>query len=128
MEVCKRRGLRVNAGKSKVMILNGEEGLECEVCRPDSFRACLRIYKNFDVFWTNQLQTRPSALGRWRVGGGLQMPLGPQLMIGICILNGLESCMKQCLYLFLCMAVRKCYGRRRRDLELGLYKLGFECY
>ena len=30
-EVCRRRGLKVNASKSKVMILNGEEGLECEV-------------------------------------------------------------------------------------------------
>ena len=30
-EVCKRRGLKVSAGKSKVMALNGEEGLECEV-------------------------------------------------------------------------------------------------
>ena len=26
-----RRGLKVNAGKSKVMVLNGEEGQECEV-------------------------------------------------------------------------------------------------
>ena len=30
-EVCRRRGLKVNAGKSKVMVLNGEEELECEV-------------------------------------------------------------------------------------------------
>ena len=30
-EVCRRRGLKVNAGKSKVMLLGGEEGLECEV-------------------------------------------------------------------------------------------------
>ena len=30
-EVCRRRGLKVNAGNSKVMILNGEEGLEFEV-------------------------------------------------------------------------------------------------
>ena len=30
-EVCKRRGLKVNSGKSKVMALNAEEGLECEV-------------------------------------------------------------------------------------------------
>ena len=29
-EVCRRR-LKVNAGKSKVMVLNGEEGLEFEV-------------------------------------------------------------------------------------------------
>ena len=28
--VC-RRGLKINAGKSKVMVINGEEGLECEV-------------------------------------------------------------------------------------------------
>ena len=31
-EVCRRRGLIVSAGKSKVMVLGGEEGLECEVC------------------------------------------------------------------------------------------------
>ena len=30
-EVCRRRKLKVNAGKSEVMILNGEEELECEV-------------------------------------------------------------------------------------------------
>ena len=43
-EVCRRRGLRVNAGKSKVMVLNGEEGLECEV-HVDGVRfgACLLI-------------------------------------------------------------------------------------
>ena len=28
--------------------------------------------------------------------------------------------MKHCMYLFLHMAVRLCYGRRRRNLELGL--------
>ena len=26
-EVCRRKGLKVSAGKSKVMVLNGEEGL-----------------------------------------------------------------------------------------------------
>ena len=30
-DVCRRRGLKANAGKSKVMVLNGEEGLEWEV-------------------------------------------------------------------------------------------------
>ena len=30
-EVCRRRGMKVDAGKSKVMVLNGEEGLDCEV-------------------------------------------------------------------------------------------------
>ena len=31
VEVCRRRGLKVNEGKSKVMVLNREERLECEV-------------------------------------------------------------------------------------------------
>ena len=30
-EVCRRRGLKVNAGKSKMMALAGKEGLDCEV-------------------------------------------------------------------------------------------------
>ena len=29
--MCRRKGLKVNAGKSKVMVLNGEKGLECKV-------------------------------------------------------------------------------------------------
>ena len=32
IEVCRRRGLKVNEGKSKIMLLGGEEWLECEVC------------------------------------------------------------------------------------------------
>ena len=31
VEVCRRRGLKVNACKSMVMVMNGEEGLECKV-------------------------------------------------------------------------------------------------
>ena len=30
-EACKRRELKINAGKSKVVVLNGEEKRECEV-------------------------------------------------------------------------------------------------
>ena len=31
VEVYRRRGLKVNGGKNKVMVVNGEEGLECKV-------------------------------------------------------------------------------------------------
>ena len=31
IEVCVRRGLKMNAGKGKLMVLNEEEGLECQV-------------------------------------------------------------------------------------------------
>ena len=43
IKVC-RRGLKVNAGKSRVIVLNGEEELECKVhVDGDSFRVCLGI-------------------------------------------------------------------------------------
>ena len=32
VQVCRRRGLKANASKRKVMMFGGEEGLECEVC------------------------------------------------------------------------------------------------
>ena len=32
MGVCRRRSLKVNAGKIKVILVGGEEELECEVC------------------------------------------------------------------------------------------------
>ena len=32
VEVCRRGGLKVKSGKSKEMVLGGEEGLECKVC------------------------------------------------------------------------------------------------
>ena len=31
VEVCKRRGLKANGAKSKMMVLSGEEGLDYEV-------------------------------------------------------------------------------------------------
>ena len=31
IEVCRRRGLRLNVSKSIVKVMNGKEGLECEV-------------------------------------------------------------------------------------------------
>ena len=32
VEVCGRRGLKVKTGKNKVVLLDGEERLKCEVC------------------------------------------------------------------------------------------------
>ena len=33
VEVCRKRGLQVYANKSKLMVLNGEDGLECDCVR-----------------------------------------------------------------------------------------------
>ena len=38
VEVCRRRGLKANEGKSKVMVMNGEKELKCEV---QGDRVCL---------------------------------------------------------------------------------------
>ena len=35
----------------------------------------------------NQVQIGQNVVGRWQVGGGCQVPLGPQLMLGICRLS-----------------------------------------
>ena len=45
--VCRRRGLKVNADKSKVMALNGEEGLECEVCVDERKFNSYFVIRNF---------------------------------------------------------------------------------
>ena len=68
----------------------------------------------------NQVQMKQSVVGRQRVGGGLEVLLGLWLTLGVCSLSVLGSCMRLCWYLFLHMAVRQCYGRKR-DLGLGRY-------
>ena len=69
IEMCMRKGLKFNAGKSKVMMLGGEEGLECDVCINGYVWSISRNLKTWDVFQTNQVQMRQSVVGRWRVGG-----------------------------------------------------------
>ena len=55
VEVCRRRGLKINASKSKVMAMNEEKGLECEV-HVDGIRLEHVSKSNiWDRFWTNQV-------------------------------------------------------------------------
>ena len=79
-EVCK--GLKVNAGKSKVMVLGEEEGLECEVC-VDGIR--LEHVSEFqylgcvlDESGTDEAQfSRKEASGR-RVAGAIRSFVNPR--------------------------------------------------
>ena len=59
VEVCRKRRLKVNAGKSKLMVLNGEEGLECEVHVEGIRLEHVRL---------EQVQMGQNVLGRWRGG------------------------------------------------------------
>ena len=93
-EVCRRRGLKVNAGKSKVMVMNGEEGLECEV-HVDGIR--LEHVSEFQYLGcfleesgTDEAEcSRKGASGMGDVGA-----ISSLLMQGICSLSALESCMQ----------------------------------
>ena len=43
-------------------------------------------------------------------------------MLGICSFKWVRFLHENCLYLFLCKTMRQCYGRRRKDLGLWLYR------
>ena len=63
-KVCRRRGLKVNAAKSKVMVLNVEDGLECEVHIDGIRLEHVLEFKYLVVFWTNEAQMGQNAVGR----------------------------------------------------------------
>ena len=105
--VCTRRGVKVNTGNNKVMVLNVEEGLVCEVPVDET-----RLEHVYEFKYLRCVLDESGTDGAER----------SRKVLGICSLSVLESCMKHWLYIFLCMAMRECYGRRRRDLELGLYR------
>ena len=71
-DLCKRIGFKVNAGKSKVMVLNVEKGLECEV---HVDRILLEHVLEFKYFGCvlDETGTGGAECNRWRVGGGFQV-------------------------------------------------------
>ena len=77
VEVCRRRGLKVNAGKSKVVVLSGEEGLECKV-HVDGIRLeHVSEFKYLGCVLDESGTDGAECSRRWRVVGGLQASLGP---------------------------------------------------
>ena len=56
VEVCRRKSLKVNADKSKVIMLNGEEGLECEICVDGIRLEDVSERKYIGCFWMNHVQ------------------------------------------------------------------------
>ena len=76
-EVC-RKGLKINTGKSKVAVLNGEEGLECEF-HVDGIR--LEHFLEFKYFGCvlDESGTDEEECSR-------KVSSGPKLMLGVCSL------------------------------------------
>ena len=96
-EVCRRRGLKVNTGKSKVMVLNGEEGLEYEVHIDGIYLEHVSEFKYFGRV-LNESSTDGAECSR-KVASGrrMQVPSSPWLRLEICSFSVLETCMRHCL-------------------------------
>ena len=63
--VVNQRGLKVIADKRKVMVMNEEEGLECEDHMDGILLKHVLNSNIWDVFWTNQVHMGQSVVGRW---------------------------------------------------------------
>ena len=122
-EVCRRRGLKVNAGKSKMMLLNGKEGLECEIHIDGIHLEHVLEFKYLgcilDKYITDEAECSRKVASWRRVAGTITSLVNAR---DLQLEYARVSCMKHFLCLFLCMAARQYYGKRRRDLELGLYR------
>ena len=111
--------MKVNAGKSKVMVLNGEEGLECKVY-VDRIR--LEHVSEFNYFGCALDEAGTDGTeGSRKVTNGRRVAGAIKSLVNIRDLQ-LESCMKRCSYLFIRMAMRQFYAMRRRDIGLRLYR------
>ena len=75
IEMCRRRSLKINAGKSKVIVLGGEEGLECEVYVDGIRLEHVSEFKYLGCILDESGADEAGCSRRWRVGGGLQEPL-----------------------------------------------------
>ena len=77
VEVCRIRGLKINASKSKVMVLGGEEGLECEVPVDGTRLEILSEFKYLGRFLdesgTNKAECRRKVESRRRVAGAIKL-------------------------------------------------------
>ena len=112
VEVC-RKGLKVNAGKNKGVVLNGEERLKVMLV----WMACDKIMclnsNTWSVFWMNLIQMRQSLIGR-RVERGLLALLGLWLILRVCSFNVLGTTMRHCSCLFLYSVLRMMWKEKCR--------------
>ena len=83
IEVCRKRGLKVKAGKSKVMVMNGEEELECQVYVDGVHLKHVSEFNYLGCVLDEAGTDGAECSRKVTSGGGGQVPFSPQLMIGI---------------------------------------------
>ena len=102
-EVCRRRGFKVNAGKIKVMVLNGE-ALECEVHVDGSRLEHIAKFKYLgyvlDESGTNGAECKRKVVSGRRIAGAIRSLVNETLLL-LVLMYGSETML----------------WRRRRDLE-----------
>ena len=104
VELCRRKGLKVNGDKYKVMVLNIEQGLECEVWTGCNLRMCPNL-NTLGMFWMNQVRMKQccrKVASRKRIAGVIRSLVNARGLQ----LDSAKSSMRLCSSLFLCMVVR----------------------
>ena len=66
VEVCRRRGLKVSAGKRRVMVLGRKEGLECEVWT----KRLMKVFSDGLFIWRE-----------WRTSGLLRRSMQESVLV-----------------------------------------------
>ena len=109
-EVFRRKGLKVHADKIKVMVLGGEEGLECEVCVDGARLEQVSEFKYLRcVFYESRTY---DAECRMKVASGRKVEgVIRSLMMQVLYTKG-------CSCLFDCMAVKEKENSRIRALQM----------
>ena len=89
VEVCRRRGLKVNEGKSKVMELGGVERLECEVCVDGMRLEHVPEFKHLgcvlDESGTYEVEGRTTGVSEGRVAGTIRTLVWSLSVLGSCV-------------------------------------------
>ena len=107
VEMCRRTGLRVNAVKSKVMVLNGEAGLECEVSEDGVQLEHVSEFKYLGCVSNESGTDEEKCQRKVCLEEGLAGVIRPLVNARGLQLECARYCMKHCSYLLLYMAVRK---------------------
>ena len=116
-EVCRRRRLKVHAGKRKEMVLNGEEGLECKVHVDGIFLEHVSEFKYLGCVLDESECSKKVASGRMVAGAMRSLVNTRDLQLEFAIV--LHETLLVPVFI---MVGRQCYGKRRRDIELELYR------
>ena len=106
-EVCRRRGLKVNVDMSTVTVLGWEEGLECKIhvegTRLEKVSQFKYLDSVLDESGTDVVECHRKVASGRKVAGATRSIV----ILGICRFSVRGWYMRDCSWLFCCMALRQ---------------------